>query len=389
VWLWRNDTTFPLVTVDGGSVGLQSHEANADAHQCGPYVVSNSAYFAGYGNFALWLHGEVSGPGRLIKIGDGAVTLEGTNTYTGGTEVREGTLRGTTDGLIGLITNLSVVEFAQSLTGSFAGVIASTGEVQMISAGRVIIPSAQPYTGPTAITSGTLQVDGSLAGGAVTVGPAGVLAGTGVNRRAGHQLRHGRARRVRGHACSWPRTSPPTTSSVLRIEVGAAGHDLLEVGGTAGLAGELHGETVAAFDPAPGSAFVVLRAAAVTGTFAKRHRHPASGHRLAGGLLAHLRDDGGDRHARLRLRCLRLRHHQRGAARAPRRSRGRWLSEPAGVRDHGQCHGGGRECAAPRAALLQRWNRCVTFFARPGATDISYFVERAWPAAERRTGRWS
>ena len=376
VWLWRNDTAFPLVTVDGGSVGLQDNDVTLDSHQRGPYVVSNSAYFAGSGTFALWLHGEVSGPGRVVKIGGGAVVLEGTNTYTGGTEVREGTLRGSTDGLIGLITNLSVVEFSQALTGAFAGVITSTGAVRVTGSGRVIIPSDQPYTGHTAISSGVLQVDGSLAGGAVTVGPAGVLAGTGTI----------------GGPVSCAGTVTPgasvgtlhlaadfasTTSGVLRIEVGAAGHDVLDVGGTADLAGELHGETVDGFDPAPGSAFVVLRAAAVTGTFARvtGTPHPGTGWQVVYSPTSVTMVVTGTPVYGFDAYVYAITNEaQRG-----------YLDDPEGdgylnLLEYGTMGSatGADATAQLRALLSTNIEPWVSFLARPGATDISYFVECAW-----------
>ena len=53
----------------------------------------------------------VSGNGSLEKSGDGIVTLSGTNTYTGGTTVNNGTLAGTTDSLQGAITNNGAVRF--------------------------------------------------------------------------------------------------------------------------------------------------------------------------------------------------------------------------------------------------------------------------------------
>jgi autotransporter-associated beta strand protein len=38
-------------------------------------------------------NGVISGTGRVIKVGDGSLTLSGDNTYTGGTTLQEGTLR--------------------------------------------------------------------------------------------------------------------------------------------------------------------------------------------------------------------------------------------------------------------------------------------------------
>jgi autotransporter-associated beta strand protein len=49
------------------------------------------------------------------------VILSGTNTYSGGITVNNGTLAGTTDSLQGGITNNGTVTFDQSTDGNYAG----------------------------------------------------------------------------------------------------------------------------------------------------------------------------------------------------------------------------------------------------------------------------
>ena len=269
LWFWSHDATNDLVVVDGGVVGLQEVNPQFSCHEYGPFVLSNIAYFASYSASnlcTLHLHGPVSGPGRLVKIGDSFLRLIGTNTYTGGTEVREGTIKGTTYGLTGLITNYGVVEIGQLSTGVLTATISSTGVVTFAGPGLIVVPSIQPYTGPTLVSEGTLQVDGMLADGTVSVMRVGCLAGTGtvggtvVNRGTvapGSPI--GRLALARNFQSD--------TGGVLRIEVAVAGHDWLDVAGSAKLAGTLRADTVGGFDPSPGSEFVVLRAASITGAF--------------------------------------------------------------------------------------------------------------------------
>ena len=65
--------------------------------------------------------GEITGGGSLIKDGTGTVTLNGTNNYSGGTEVDEGILQGTTSSLQGNIIAAggAVVAFDQAANGSY------------------------------------------------------------------------------------------------------------------------------------------------------------------------------------------------------------------------------------------------------------------------------
>ncbi len=123
--------------------------------------------------------GSISGSGTLLKEGGGTVILSGTNTYTGGTIINAGTLRGTTDNLQGFITNRGNVEFSQAGNGTFTGVISGTGPVVKSGPGNVTFPGTNTYSGSTIVSGGTLSVNGSLTNSAVQVLNGGTLGGTG------------------------------------------------------------------------------------------------------------------------------------------------------------------------------------------------------------------
>ncbi|MEH3157452.1 MAG: autotransporter-associated beta strand repeat-containing protein [Sphingomonas taxi] len=99
--------------------------------------------------------------GGLIKTGQGTLTLTGTNGYTGGTTILDGTLRGGTGSLQGNIANAATIEFAQDSDGGFGGDITGAGNLVKSGTGTVTISTAQGYTGGTTISGGTLALTGA------------------------------------------------------------------------------------------------------------------------------------------------------------------------------------------------------------------------------------
>lgn len=138
--------------------------------------------------------------GWLVKAGTGTLTLSGANTYTGGTNVGEGTLVGNSDSLQGNIYNSAQLTFDQSTDGTYAagGVISGTGDLAKTGAGKLTLSEEFTYTGVTNVNEGTLALSGSgslsstsaisIASGAVfdvsgvpsfTLGSGQTLGGTG------------------------------------------------------------------------------------------------------------------------------------------------------------------------------------------------------------------
>lgn len=100
--------------------------------------------------------GSISGTGSVTKLGAGALTLSGSNSYTGGTTVSAGSLIGSTSSLQGDITNNAAITFSQSGSGSYSGIISGTGSLTKEGTGAVTLSGANTYSGGTTISAGTL-----------------------------------------------------------------------------------------------------------------------------------------------------------------------------------------------------------------------------------------
>jgi autotransporter-associated beta strand protein len=253
-----------------------------------PFLSSRDFILAGNGTFdgddEAALSGSISGSGAFIKRGSGILALLGTASHTGGTEVLEGGLLGTTASLQGSIRNQALVIFDQEENGTFDGVIRGSGNVAKIGAGVLTVEGVQTYTGFTEVGEGTLMLTGSLAG-SVFVDPAGTLAGSGsvggdvfVNGTlVGGGFGSSAKLAVAGGGAAGALAQPIaiagdldlTSSSTYRTAVGAGGAiSTLEVGGTA----TIDGATLALVD---GGEFgtarrvtsTVLTADAVNGSF--------------------------------------------------------------------------------------------------------------------------
>ena len=118
-------------------------------------IINNAALIfdqSGTGQFA----GNISGSGSVTKLGQGNLTLTGTNSYTGGTTVSTASLIGNTQSLTGNIVDNATVIFDQSTNGTFAGNISGTGALLKLGAGSLTLSGRNSYTGGTTITTGTL-----------------------------------------------------------------------------------------------------------------------------------------------------------------------------------------------------------------------------------------
>jgi len=130
--------------------------------------------------------GSMTGSGSFTKTGAGTVTLSGTNSYGGGTTVSAGRLIGNTASLQGAITNDAAVEFAQAVTGTYAGTMGGSGSFTKSGAGNLTLTGTNSYSGGTTLSAGkligtTASLQGAIANGSIVVfdqATAGTFAGS-------------------------------------------------------------------------------------------------------------------------------------------------------------------------------------------------------------------
>ena len=123
--------------------------------------------------------GTLSGSGLLTKVGNGTLTLSGSNSYTGGTTISSGTLQigsgGTTGFIAGNVFNNATLAFNRSNALSFSGTISGTGGVSKQAAGLLTFAGVNSYSGLTTISAGTLALSGvgSIGTGGLNLGTSG------------------------------------------------------------------------------------------------------------------------------------------------------------------------------------------------------------------------
>ena len=112
--------------------------------------------------------GEIIGGGYIVKTGSGTLTLNGTNTYTGGTIVSNGVLQIGSGGITGTlgsgnVTNNAALAFnrADDIDDTGFGTISGSGVLDKLGAGRLALTKAHTYSGATWIETGTLALTNS------------------------------------------------------------------------------------------------------------------------------------------------------------------------------------------------------------------------------------
>ncbi len=99
---------------------------------------------------------NIGGTGSVVKSGDKTLTLSGSNTYTGGTLISDGTLVASNVEALGTgdVTDNAVLEL--NTGGDFTNAISGSGQVVKSGDEMLTLSGANSYTGGTTISGGTL-----------------------------------------------------------------------------------------------------------------------------------------------------------------------------------------------------------------------------------------
>lgn len=156
------------ITVNsGGRLGIGSN--SPDGAISGNIAVTGTGTVEFNRSTAYTYAGVISGTGSVLHTGTaGNITLTGANTYTGGTTIN-GTLRigsgGTTGSIAGNVTNNGTLIFDRSDASTFGGNVSGTGSLFKQSAGAITLSGTHTYAGGTTITTGAVNLTGSISHG--------------------------------------------------------------------------------------------------------------------------------------------------------------------------------------------------------------------------------
>ena len=178
----------------------------------------------GGNNQSTTYSGTLSGSGLLTKVGNGTLTLSGSNGFTGGAALNGGTLGVGSANALGSSGTISfgggTLQYSASNTTDYSGrfsnaasqqysidtngqnvtlgsnLTSSGGSFTKLGGGNLILSGSSTYSGPTTVSAGRLSVNGSLGNTAVTVQSGAEVGGSGaiggvVNVLAGGTLSPG------------------------------------------------------------------------------------------------------------------------------------------------------------------------------------------------------
>ncbi len=175
----------------------------------GTVALGSATLTTGNDNSSTTFSGIIGGSGGLGKVGSGAFTLSGPNTYSGGTSILAGTIVVGNDSAFGsgplsmaagtTMSFLKTSDFTVAnniqISGdptftppartvqTLSGIISdgtSPGTLVVGGPGTLVLSAINTYTGPTLIDAGTLDVTGSIASSSLIVNNGTTLVGTGV-----------------------------------------------------------------------------------------------------------------------------------------------------------------------------------------------------------------
>ena len=177
------------ISLDGGSIDADATFELSDARTI---TLEAGGGTFDYASSVMTFNGVISGAGALTKSSSGTLILGGANDYTGGVLINGGTVKISADSGLGadpgsptaasitldggtlqvtadmtldsdrgitLGAGDGTLKVDDSRTLSYAGIITGANELTKAGAGTLVLTGVNTYTGPTTVSSGTLQGD--------------------------------------------------------------------------------------------------------------------------------------------------------------------------------------------------------------------------------------
>ena len=240
----------------------------------------------------------LSGAGSVTKLGASALTLTGTNTFTGGTSINSGSVRIAADANLGTgnitlaggtlaatetltlgssrvisLTANSILDVAATKTLTFDGAFSGSGDLDKVGAGTLIIGGSSTYTGATKVSDGRLVVNGNISTSSLTtVSQTGILSGSGI---LGAVTIEATGTHSSGNSPGIVSTGDYTLEGSLIMEslgiIPGVSYDQIQVAGLVNLSGTLSPQFTGGTYANGNMLFLLLNDGtdAVTGTFAR------------------------------------------------------------------------------------------------------------------------
>ena len=167
-------------TVNEGILNIASSANLGSANSA--VTVASAAYLQFDPATTMTFSRVITGGGGAQKSGFGTLTLSGTNTYTGRTEIFDGTLQissaanlSATSGVL-LARSGATLRFNNPTAMSFDKVISGPGDIEKTGAENLTLSAISTYSGTTTISAGALIVTGNLSGiGGVSIASGATL----------------------------------------------------------------------------------------------------------------------------------------------------------------------------------------------------------------------
>jgi autotransporter-associated beta strand protein len=180
---WLSGTN-PAPFASGDNVTFDDTGMNTPAINLSGAISAGTVYVvADNEDYTFGGSGYLSGGTLLLKDGAGQLTLNTTNTASGGVAINEGVVQigdgvSFNGGLAGNVTNNDTLVYATPGTLTSAVNISGAGTVTETGPGTLTLSGTQTYTGPTAVTAGALTLSGTLPPSDITNNGALTLAST-------------------------------------------------------------------------------------------------------------------------------------------------------------------------------------------------------------------